>query len=141
LIASDGESVAGDMTPPLVRLKKAGIPVFSIGIGSLQGSPVPADTSAAPEKWHRDHIGRVVVSRLEEGDLRRAAQETGGVYGRATPDALQRLSTELARMEKRILSSRDSAERIDRFQWPLALALLTLVAAPAAAASRRRGRR
>jgi Ca-activated chloride channel family protein len=141
LIASDGESVAGDMTPPLVRLKKAGIPVFSIGIGSLQGSPVPADTSAAPEKWHRDHIGRMVVSRLEEDDLRRAAQETGGVYGRATPDDLQRLSAELARMEKRILSSRDSAERIDRFQWPLALALLTLVAAPAAAASRRRGRR
>jgi Ca-activated chloride channel family protein len=140
LIASDGESVAGDLTPPLVRLKKAGIPVFSIGVGSLQGSPVPADTNAAPEKWHRDHIGRVVVSRLEEGDLRRAAQETGGVYGRATPDALRRLSAELARMEKRVLSSRDSVERIDRFQWPLALALLALVAAPAAPVSRRRRR-
>jgi Ca-activated chloride channel homolog len=140
LIASDGESVAGDMTLPLARLKKAGIPVFGIGVGSIQGSPVPADTSAGAEKWHRDHIGRVVVSRLEEGDLRRAAQETGGVYGRATPDALQRLSAELARMEKRILSSRGSAERIDRFQWPLALALLTLVAAPAAAVRRRNGR-
>jgi Ca-activated chloride channel family protein len=138
LIASDGESVAGDMTPPLARLKKAGIPVFSIGVGSPQGSPVPADSSAAPEKWHRDHIGRVVVSRLEEGDLRRAAQETGGVYGRATPNALQQLSAELGRMEKRTLSSRSSTERIDRFQWPLALALLTLVAAPLAAAPRRR---
>ena len=81
-----------------------------------------------------------MVSRLEEGDLRRAARETGGVYERATPDALQRLSAELARMEKRTLSSRDSTERIDRFQWPLALALLTLVAAPAAASRRRNGR-
>jgi Ca-activated chloride channel family protein len=138
LLASDGESVGGDVAPPLARLKKAGIPVFSIGIGSPQGAPIPADSAAAPEKWHRDHIGRVVVSRLEEGELRRAAGATGGLFVRATPDALQHLSAGLKHMETRTRASREATERVDRFQWPLALALLALIGAPVAAASGRR---
>jgi hypothetical protein len=43
-------------------------------------------------------------------------------------------------MEKRMLASRESTERVDRFQWPLALALVALIAAPAATASGRRKR-
>jgi Ca-activated chloride channel family protein len=140
LIVSDGESVEGDIGPALSRLKKAGIPVFSIGVGSPEGAPVPADSSEAPEKWHRDHIGRVVVSRLEEGDLRRAALETGGTYVRATADGLQRIASDLSRLGKRRLSSRESTERIDRFQWPLGLALLTLALGPAVKPSKRRKR-
>jgi Ca-activated chloride channel homolog len=133
VVVSDGESVGGDPGPALARLKSAGIPVFGIGVGSPDGAPVPADSSEAPEKWHRDHIGRVVISRLDEVDLTRAARETGGGYVRATPAGLQSLSAALARMEKRTVSSRESTERIDRFQWPLALAFLALMLAPATA--------
>jgi Ca-activated chloride channel family protein len=140
LVASDGESVSGDVAPPLTRLSKAGIPVFTMGIGSAQGAPIPADSAAAPEKWHRDHIGRVVVSRLEEGELRRAAAATGGLFVQATPQDLQRLSAALTKMQTRTLASSESSERMDRYQWPLTLALLTLAAAPAVTASRKRRR-
>jgi Ca-activated chloride channel homolog len=141
LLVSDGESVAGDIGPALARLKKARIPVFSLGVGSSEGAPVPADSSEAPEKWHRDHIGRVVISRLEEGDLRRAALETGGDYSRVSSDGVQRISADLTSLGKRKLSSRESTERIDRFQWPLALALVALVLAPATTTPRRRKQR
>ena len=130
LLVSDGESVNGDVGPPLKRLRLAGVPVFAIGVGTGEGAPVPADSSEAPEKWHRDHIGRVVQSRLEEGDLRRAANETNGVYLRWTPDAGAALSGELGRLEKRTMSSRTSPERADRFQWPLGLAILMLAVQP-----------
>jgi Ca-activated chloride channel family protein len=141
LLVSDGESVSGDIGPALTRLKKARIPVFSVGVGSTEGTPVPADSSEAPEKWHRDHIGRVVISRLEEGDLRRTALETGGAYVRLSSDGVQRISANLARLGKRKLSSRESTERIDRFQWPLALALVALVLAPVTTAPPRRKQR
>jgi Ca-activated chloride channel family protein len=141
LLVSDGESVSGDIGPALARLKKAHIPVFSLGVGSTEGAPVPADSSEAPEKWHRDHIGRVVISRLEEGDLRRAALETGGNYFRVSSDGAQRISTALASLGTRRLSSREATERIDRFQWPLALALLALVLAPVTTTTRRRKQR
>lgn len=139
LLVSDGES-GGEIGPALARLRRAGIPVFAIGIGSPEGAPVPADSTEAPEKWHRDQIGRVVVSQLEEGDLRRASRETNGAYARWTPDAGRGLGAELARMEKRTLSSRESTERVDRFQWPLGLALAALVLQPMLGSTRRRRR-
>ena len=139
LLVSDGES-EGDVGPALTRLRGAGIEVFAIGVGSSEGAPVPADSTEAPAKWHRDHIGRVVVSRLEEGDLRRAARETNGFYARWTPDIGRRLGMELARLEKRRLSSTESTERADRFQWPLGLALAALGLQPMLGLTRRRKR-
>lgn len=138
LLVSDGENGAGDLAPPLTRLRRAGIPVFAIGVGSPEGAPVPADSAEAPEKWHRDHIGRIVVSRLEESELRRAARETGGAYVRWSAGAAEGLGTELSRMEKRTISSREGTERVDRFQWPLGLALAALVFQPMLGVTARR---
>jgi Ca-activated chloride channel family protein len=123
---------------PLARLRRAGIPVFAIGVGTPDGAPVPADSAEAPEKWHRDHIGRIVLSRLEEGELRRVARESGGRYVRWSEAAAQDLGTQLSRMEKRTISSREGTERIDRFQWPLGLVLVALVLEPILAAARRK---
>lgn len=130
LLVSDGESVNGDVGPALKRLRVAGVPVFAIGVGTSEGAPVPADRSEAPEKWHRDHIGRVVQSRLEEGDLRRAANETNGIYLHWTPGAGAGLKAEMRKLEKRTMSSRTSPERADQFQWPLGLGVLMLALEP-----------
>ena len=116
LLVSDGESAEGDVGAPLKRLRLREVPVFAIGVGTVEGAPVPADSSEAPEKWHRDHIGRVVQPRLEEGDLQRAASETNGTYLRWTPGAGARMSAEMARLEKRTMSARTSPEQADRFQ-------------------------
>jgi Ca-activated chloride channel family protein len=141
LLISDGEDGPGDLGPPLGRLRRAGIPVFAIGVGTPEGAPVPADSAEAPEKWHRDHIGRIVVSRLDENGLRRAAQETGGTYVRWSEAAAQGIGTQLSRMEKRTISSRQGTERVDRFQWPLGLALAALVLEPILGVTARRKRK
>jgi len=136
LLVSDGESVEGDVGPAIKRLREAGISVFSLGMGTSTGAPIPADSAAAPDKWHRDHIGRVVQSRLEEGDLRRAALETDGAYARWAPGIGTQLVTEIARLEKKTMSSRTSPERADRFQWPLGIAILLLALEPLVTARR-----
>ena len=138
LLLSDGESREADLAPILGKLRRAGVPVFAIGLGSDLGAPIPADSSAAPARWHRDHIGRVVQSRLEERDLRRAARETNGAYVRWTADAGAALGAELERVEQRVLSSRTEPERADRFQWPLGLAVALLVLDPLLGTRRRR---
>jgi Ca-activated chloride channel homolog len=141
LLVSDGESGSGDSEPPLSRLRRAGIPVFAIGVGTPEGAPVPADSVEAPEKWHRDHIGRIVLSRLEEAELRRAARETGGAYIRWSETAAKELGTQLSQMQQRTLSSREGIERVDRFQWPLGLALAALVLEPVLVTTPRRKRK
>ena len=128
LLVSDGESGEGDLEKATASLRAEGIPVFALGVGTTGGGPVPADSSEAPEKFHRDHIGRIAMSRLEETDLRTAAKLTGGAYARADRGEDRRaLRTALAKVKSRTLSARKSAERADRFQWPLALAVAALL--------------
>jgi Ca-activated chloride channel family protein len=144
LLVSDGESGEGDLEAATTSLRAEGIPVFALGVGTTGGGPVPADSSEAPEKFHRDHIGRIALSRLEENDLRTAAKRTGGAYARADrAEDRKALRTALTKVRSRMLSARKSAERADRFQWPLALAVAALlgdVALAGVAARRRRNR-
>jgi Ca-activated chloride channel family protein len=145
LIVTDGESGEGDLDAAASALRSEELPVFAIGVGSAQGGPVPADTADAPEPYHRDHIGRVVVSRLQEGDLKRVAESSGGVFARwDRPEALRALVAALGQVKARTLAARKSNERADRYQWPLGLMILLLAIAempPAVTLSRgRKGR-
>jgi Ca-activated chloride channel family protein len=141
LIVSDGESGEDDLDRPLDALKRRDIPVYAIGVGTPEGGPVPADTSEAPEPYHRDHIGRVVVSHLEERDLRRAAEATGGAYARAdAPAAIREVSARLSRLATRTISTHRATKRADRFQWPLGAAVAALAIEPMIGVRRRRRR-
>lgn len=140
LVLSDGESVQGDLGPPLERLKKQMVPVFSVGIGTVEGGPVPGDTAETGEPYHRDNIGRVVISQLQEGELLRVAEETGGAYERWSADkGAPVVAAQVAALATRPLSGRVATKRADRYQWPLALAALFLLAEPMIALSRARG--
>ena len=145
LVVSDGESSEGDLEAATKSLRAEGIPVFALGVGTTGGGPVPADSSEAPEKFHRDHIGRIAISKLDEHDLRTAAKLTGGAYARADRAADRvSLRAALAKVRSRRLSAQKSAERADRFQWPLALAVAALLgdlALAGLAGRRRRGAR
>ncbi len=132
LVLSDGET-SGDIQPALDRLREAEIPVLALGVGTPAGGPVPADSTEAPERWHRDHIGRIAISRLEEDPLVRAASVTGGRYARweggrgvaALREALQALRARPGHAGR-------ATERAERFQWPLLLGLILLLLEPRA---------
>jgi Ca-activated chloride channel family protein len=142
LVVSDGESGEGGMDDALGALRKEQVPVFALGIGTAQGGPIPADSTERPDKFHRDHIGRIAISRMEEAELRHAAEATGGAFARwDNREARARLSVALQKLEAGALYSRKSPERADRFQWPLALAVVALLAEAMLAGVRGRGRR
>ena len=141
VLLSDGESAEDGLDVALERLEREGVPVLAIGVGTAQGGPVPADSSEAPEPYHRDHIGRVVISHLEEGTLRRAAERTGGAYAAwDDPAGLRSLGETLARIETRPIGIRKARKPAERFQWPLALAVALLLVEGAVPLTARRKR-
>jgi Ca-activated chloride channel family protein len=128
LLVSDGESGEGNLESAIEALREEELPVFAMGVGTPGGGPVPADSAEAPERYHRDHLGRVIVSRLEEDELRSIAAGTGGAYARGDrAEELGAMVAAIGRVQPRTLAARKTSERAERYQWPLALAVMLLL--------------
>ena len=66
---------------------------------------------------------------MDEATLQKISLETGGKYYRATPSELEldKIYEDISRMEKKELEGKLLLHYDDRFQWPLALAMLFIL--------------
>jgi Ca-activated chloride channel family protein len=125
ILISDGEGHTGDPLALLPRLKKEGIRVFAIGVGTLAGEMI--ETS---EGLVKDQDGNVIKSRLNEGMLERIAFDTGGFYVRSASGdfGLERVYQQgIAELQREESESRMSRIWVERFQWFVGGALLLLL--------------
>jgi len=127
VLLSDGEDLAGGMDSVLPRLSRAGVPVFAVGVGTAPGGHITVRQSGQEAGPYRDAHGVVVTTRLDERTLRDVSQASGGAYVEWTgDDAARQIAADLATLTSRHLASRVTAPLPERFQWPLALAILAL---------------
>ncbi len=130
-IITDGEDLEGQVQAAIDTAKEAGVIIYTIGVGSPEGRPIPVrDMKGDIIEYRKDPEGQVVVSRLDERALAQIASETGGRYFRATTSEgeLEQINDDISQMEKKLLESRLYRNFEDQFQYPLALAILFLVA-------------
>jgi Ca-activated chloride channel family protein len=128
ILVSDGERSEGPLDAILDLYRRARLPVYTVGVGTVAGARVPEDSGSAMGPWHVDDIGRPVISRLDEGAMKRIAVESGGAYARWNDAAaLDTLTRSIGTLEARALASQPAEEPTERYQWPLALALLALL--------------
>jgi Ca-activated chloride channel family protein len=129
LVVSDGEGQAEGLESAIAAAKAAQVRVYTIGIGSPNGVPIPIrDTNGRLEGYKKDRRGEVVLTRLNEEDLARLALETGGTYFPARPgekelDELVAAIGKLSRGEGRATLT---IHRQERYAWFLAPALILL---------------
>lgn len=83
ILLTDGEDLEGKVKPNEKVLKTAGIKIFTVGIGTKNGEPVPLRNKKGEiESYVKDPNGNHVVSRLDEQLLSELAALTGGSYMR-----------------------------------------------------------
>ena len=114
-----------------MNAKRAGLIIYCIGIGSTEGDLVFVTEEDGRKDYLRDREGNAVKSKLDEELLQKIALATGGTYIRATSAqfGLELLYQErLSRMEKKEFQATMHKRYHERFQLPLALAFLALVA-------------
>jgi Ca-activated chloride channel family protein len=129
ILITDGENTGeGDPVKAAQRLKEKDIKLFCIGVGDSDGVPIPEPAGG----FKKDRSGQIVLSRLDENSLKKMAVVTGGTYVRSVAGDmdLEAIYTDEIRgkMEAETLASGRRQVWEDRFQWPLALALLCLAA-------------
>jgi len=141
VLASDGEHHGDDLSTIARRMAEAGVVIHTLGVGSLDGAPVPVPgPKEARLSYKMDDRGETVVSRLGEGLLESLARSTGGVYLRVNGPAID-LDPVLRRIRE-LEGGSVGRERVElqeeRFQWPLATGVLALFAHLACGAFRSR---
>ena len=120
LLITDGEDHVGDPASLLKDLKKNGIYVFSIGVGSRDGELIPISDPDGRRGYLKDRRGNVVKSSLDETVLKELARETGGAYVQSTPGdfGIDRIVREgLQDLRRDENDARITLSRPDQFAW------------------------
>ena len=124
LLVSDGEDYSADVRPVLQRLAQSRIRVFTVGLGSEEGGPVPVGKS-----FKRDLKGNRVTSRLHAERLRDIAQKTGGQYFEINnqENELDQLVRVINNIEGETRESRTIDITANKYMYPLLAALVLIV--------------
>jgi Ca-activated chloride channel family protein len=146
VVLTDGEDHEGADPALAAKALAAGIRVHAVGLGSVEGDtiPLPADeepeegvgpppsgtvTSSGPRLKH-DLQGRIVVTRLNVSLLEKLSQAGGGVFVRSSRSgvSVDRVAQAIASQEAGVEGSYEYSRRAERFQWPLGMAIVLLMA-------------
>jgi Ca-activated chloride channel homolog len=126
VLLTDGEDLEEDSVAAAKECARSGIRIFTVGIGTPQGSFIPIGPSR--DQYLRDRNGQVVRSRLDEQRLKDIAQHTGGFYVHLDSGAIATVIKEgLQKLSERNIDERSMRIPIERYRWPLLLGLTLLL--------------
>ncbi len=128
VLFSDGEDQHGDAASAAQEALDAGMIILAIGVGSVEGANIYLSDSFGRREVKRDSQGQAVVTHLNEKLLAQVAEATGGRYWRAQPDGSEVLQVTdlIGALDKGRWHASITVERRDRYQIPLAMAVILL---------------
>lgn len=124
IVITDGENHEDDPVAAAKQAADMGVRVFTIGVGSPEGKPIPMDGELL-----KDKDGNIVVTRLDEKVLQEVARAGNGLYVRAgnSEFGLNPIIENIRRMEDEKYSSIVFEEYDEQFMYFLAIALFFFV--------------
>jgi Ca-activated chloride channel family protein len=138
VLFTDGEDLEGNGLAEARETKD--MIIVTVGTGTVQGAPVPVSEEEG-SGYIKDASGGFVTSRLDSGALESVASATNGLYGHVTSPALPAQFKELINRDEQEANAEATNIRIPliRYRWPLAAALVLLIAEAFIPAFRRKG--
>ncbi|MBQ8365307.1 MAG: VWA domain-containing protein [Bacteroidaceae bacterium] len=126
VLITDGENHEGGAEEAAKMATEKGMNVYVMGIGSLEGAPIPADGS---NDYRRDKEGNVVVTKLNEEMAQSVAQAGNGAYIRVdnTNTAEKLLDKEIDKLAKADVTTEVYTEFNEQFEFIAWLAFILLV--------------
>jgi tetratricopeptide (TPR) repeat protein len=125
LLITDGEELDKKALDAAKEIKKSGVVILPVGIGTPGGATLPGD-NGEPRK---DEKGQTVISKLNETLLKELAGETNGTYRLMgeTDLTLQSITSELRSMDKKPISNTSLVNYKSYSHWMIAIALFLLL--------------
>jgi len=129
VLITDGEDHEEDAVAAAKEAAREGVVIYTLGVGTGAGSPIPLrDAGGSVTGYKQDREGKIVTSRLDPVKLAEIAEAAGGKYLPTSAEGreIREIEDRIARMERREVGSRLTITYEERYQIPLAVALLAL---------------
>ena len=127
VVLTDGEELDADGIAAAKRAAQEGVRIFTVGIGSPEGSLIPIRLDDGRPDFVRDPQGKPVTSKLDDSRLREIAAATGGFFIPIGPEAARDIFEKgIVPMELTENGVFNARQPIERYQWPLAVASILL---------------
>lgn len=129
VLISDGEDFGDTYVSLIQRLQQANVTVFTVGVGTSEGAPVPADPADPAAGFLRSEDGQLVISALAPGALQQIADEFGTEYVSISDerDHLEELERQLYALSASPLERNLQAVAGNQFQLLLFPAIILLL--------------
>ena len=124
ILISDGENHEDDPVAAAKEAAENGIRVYTVGVGSSEGQPIPVEGGLL-----KDKDGEIVVTKLDEDVLRQVAKAGNGAYVHAGNDefGLNPIIDDIRRMEDEEFGSLVFEEYDEQYMYFFGIALALLV--------------
>lgn len=125
ILLTDGEELTGSALAAAELAQKEGIRIFVVGIGSMEGAPIPAEGG-----FKKDKEGNVILTRVNQELLQALSEKTGGRAFLISQDrtGFQKLFAAISALPKQRLKNSMAYQYQDRFQIFVFFSLLCLIA-------------
>lgn len=124
IVITDGENHEDDPVEAAKQAAEMGIKVYTIGVGSSHGQPIPINGELL-----KDSQGNIVVTKLDETVLKNVASAGNGAYVKAGNDefGLNPIIDDIRKMEDEEFQSMVFEEFNEQYMYFFALSLLFFI--------------
>lgn len=129
IIITDGENHEDDALSAAKEATDKGIIIHTIGMGSVNGGPIPLMVNGVKRSYLKDNNGETVITKLNPNMLKELADVGNGSFVQAADGNidLNKLLDEISKMDKTQFEAKIFTDFEDRFQYVFLFALLVLV--------------
>ena len=128
-IVSDGEDHEENVSYIADEATKEGIKIYTIGVGTPEGGPIPLKRGNTLIGYKKDREGEVVITRLNDNTLQQIANDGDGKYmfGNNTVKTVEFIDELLLKADKKEFETKQFSDFKDQFQWFIGIVLFLLI--------------
>ena len=130
ILITDGENLQGNFEDAVKTAKDNAIIIYTLGIGTQKGAPIPIVNSQTGEKEYlKDRDGNIVLTKLDFSNLSWIAKETDGLFFQisAGQHEIREILNDISLLEKEKIAERRYSQYKEQYLYFVLFALLFLL--------------
>jgi len=129
IIISDGEDHQDETKQVAQEMSKEGVKVYTIGVGTEKGGPIPMKVNGSLIGYKKDRKGETVITKRKPEVLEAVANAAGGRYidGNKTKKPVDFIEELIANAQKNEFETKQFSDYKDQFQWFIGIGILFLL--------------